>query len=488
MAFRLNKPEITRWLVLGGCILGIVYFAVSLAVWGIMGVVIWTRKKIGVDWLMFLHAIPAVVLLCTSIAASILAARKKVRRAAVTLGLVLVASVYGFYFDTTNHLYQVGPDYYFTWWWYSKLDKPEKRRTIHVNYKYGYIDKAGAIVIEPQFDRADRFSDGMARIAIRSKVDKVGEDVVPSKPDFPDGPPGKRQPYYTKYGYIDKTGQIVITPQFDSSAGHFSDGMARIRINGKYGYINKTGKIAVKPEFNYMAKRFSEGMASVVVGGRYGFIDKTGQIVVKPQFVRAANFSEGLAAVKIDNKHGYINTTGRTVIRPRFDYTCSFHEGLAAVRINNKWGFINRTGRIVIEPQFDGAFTFREGLAPIRVDDRWSFIENWGYIDKTGRVVIEPKFTFPGHFCEGLAYVGYLRGWGYRRKYKWELIDRTGIPVNRPYFDKAGHFFIEGLTPVLIDNKYGYLDKTGRIVIEPQFDYAGLFSGGLACVGIKVSG
>jgi hypothetical protein len=43
-----------------------------------------------------------------------------------------------------------------------------------------------------------------------------------------------------KYGYIDKQGHFVVNPQFDE-AGEFNDGLAAVRIGndktGKYGYI-----------------------------------------------------------------------------------------------------------------------------------------------------------------------------------------------------------------------------------------------------------
>ncbi len=60
-----------------------------------------------------------------------------------------------------------------------------------------------------------------------------------------------------KYGYIDKNGKIVINPQFDY-AKDFSKGPARIKIGGtktlfdlviggKWGYIDKNGKIVWNP-------------------------------------------------------------------------------------------------------------------------------------------------------------------------------------------------------------------------------------------------
>ena len=67
--------------------------------------------------------------------------------------------------------------------------------------------KTGTIVINPQFDWAERFNDGLAHVRIGGK-----------------------------WGFIDKTGHYVINPQFDS-AESFSDGLAAVRIGNKWGYI-----------------------------------------------------------------------------------------------------------------------------------------------------------------------------------------------------------------------------------------------------------
>ncbi len=42
--------------------------------------------------------------------------------------------------------------------------------------------------------------------------------------------------------------------------------------------------------------------------------------------------------------------------------------------------------------------------------------------------------------------------------------------------------FSEGLAPVSVGEKFGYIDMTGTMVIEPQFDIANPFSEGLAAV------
>jgi hypothetical protein len=51
-----------------------------------------------------------------------------------------------------------------------------------------------------------------------------------------------------RVGYIDSSGRVVIQPQFDY-ADDFSEGLAAVTIGTKSGYIDKTGKIAIKSQF-----------------------------------------------------------------------------------------------------------------------------------------------------------------------------------------------------------------------------------------------
>lgn len=190
--------------------------------------------------------------------------------------------------------------------------------------KFGFIDKTGKTVIEPQFDGAESFSEGLA-------VVRVGK----------------------KSGYIDKTGKIVIEPQFDG-ASSFSEGLAGIVVRDeeseeKWGFIDKTGKIVINPQFD-MVYWFSEGLALVKAGDKHGYIDRTGKYVIKPQFEDADCFSEGLAWIKTGDKYGYIDRTGKIVIKPKFDRVWEFHDGLAMVEVGDKYGYIDRTGKYIWEP------------------------------------------------------------------------------------------------------------------------------------------
>src|ERR1035438_7137669 len=105
-----------------------------------------------------------------------------------------------------------------------------------------------------------------------------------------------------KWGYVDVAGKMAINPQFDD-ADEFSEGLAAVRLGGgvpkpfrglggggRYGYIHRDGKYVINPQFDEAGK-FAAGLAAVKLGGRWGFIGKTGNFVINPQFDEAAAFS-----------------------------------------------------------------------------------------------------------------------------------------------------------------------------------------------------
>ena len=317
--------------------------------------------------------------------------------------------------------------------------------------KWGYINKDGEVVIDFQFDWADCFSEGLARVRIGNR--NTG-----------------------KWGFVDKTGKIVIAPQFDEVSS-FSEGLAMIRIgdggNRKYGFINKKGEYVIEPIYRY-ASSFSEGLAMVCDGNAYGFIDKNGNIVIDIQFGAAYDFSEGLAAVMTqDNVWGYIDHNGDFVIMPQIQYTKGFSEGLAAVIKDNKIGFVDKSGNMIIE-----VCDYENGRH-FGMNAEFEYIHNvfpscWGY-----QIYNYMKFV------EGVACVRRPCDEFMNRSYT-TYIDENGELVGLPCSD--GQNFSEGLAAIKEgtgDNngkKYGYINEKGKLVINYQFEDAEDFNNGRARV------
>jgi hypothetical protein len=154
---------------------------------------------------------------------------------------------------------------------------------------YGLKDNDGKVMVPPTYSAIDDFSEGLAAVT-------VGEE----------------------YGYIDQRGVVVIPVQFSAASVFlergFSEGMAPVFYpkasrsdkkeggllpDGTYGYIDRTGKVVINPVFNF-AHAFSQGLASVDVPEKgCGYIEKKGSFIVPPDFLFCNSFSDGMAMVTL---------------------------------------------------------------------------------------------------------------------------------------------------------------------------------------------
>jgi hypothetical protein len=68
----------------------------------------------------------------------------------------------------------------------------------------------------------------------------------------------------SRWGFIDKSGTFVIEPQFED-VWPFSDGLACVRRGGLWGFIDRAGEMVIEPQFAESQTQFSDGLASVRV-------------------------------------------------------------------------------------------------------------------------------------------------------------------------------------------------------------------------------
>jgi len=220
---------------------------------------------------------------------------------------------------------------------------------------WGYKDKnTGEIVVQPQYYSANNYFEGRALVGIKENqfayLDQSGQIVIgPFKAtyalNFSEGLASRGDRRIGEY--IDKNGKVVISLSCWVNHG-FNDGLALIGISDlKWGFIDKTGQWIIAPQFEIL-EEFSEGLAAARYEGKTGFIDKSGNWVIQPQYDGATNFMYGLAAAGKGDKFGYIDKNGNWVIQPQFDRARFFSsDGLAQVLIGETWHKIDRTGKII---------------------------------------------------------------------------------------------------------------------------------------------
>ncbi len=122
---------------------------------------------------------------------------------------------------------------------------------------YGYIDKNAKVVVPEKYIHANPFSEGLASVAIK---DKDGN---------------------TKWGFIDRTGAVVIPFQFSNEPLPFSNGLALIKPlkmpDFDYAFINKKGEIKLKLKVpgsnaNSFAGQYKRDVTDITIGSFNGTV------------------------------------------------------------------------------------------------------------------------------------------------------------------------------------------------------------------------
>jgi hypothetical protein len=176
------------------------------------------------------------------------------------------------------------------------------------NAKWGFMNKEGDLIIKPEFDATNGFSDGLAPVSI--KINKNEED------DFG----------VDNWFYIFTNGKKKDIGEFNE-AYRFSEGLAlvsfkknmqkKLGLKNSCAFIDKQGNVKIKGDFT-IAFPFYEGLAAAAIPDsdtiadfgdtimKWGFIDKSGEWVIEPQFVMVLPFLNGVATAGIGKVTEYI--------------------------------------------------------------------------------------------------------------------------------------------------------------------------------------
>lgn len=135
-------------------------------------------------------------------------------------------------------------------------------------------------------------------------------------------------------GYFDVNGNIVLLFQNKYECyGNFTEGLARVRFNSKWGYINKSGEEAISPQFHF-AYEFIGGYA--VVRNEedwYGAIDRSGNLII-PYLSKCHlwEFNNGYFKFGDLKTCGLINTSGEIVVPQIYNWIEILDNSKAIVR------------------------------------------------------------------------------------------------------------------------------------------------------------
>ena len=307
-----------------------------------------------------------------------------------------------------------------------------------------------------------------------------------------------------KIGFIDRTGALVLEPTFDKPGRpvgaedcgaelgrmfsardlqlwrgttidyfpQFHEGIAIVMRGGKLGFVREDGKVLYEPQFDRVTG-FAGGLAWAVEDGRHLLLADCGDVLAGP-FDEHGLFHDGICAVRRGGAWGVINGAGELLVPCTFDEVPDYQRGLIAVRQGANCGVIDWNGKWIIEPEYEHVSITSVGTLRVRSDGRY------GLVDARGAVLTPPQYDFISlRYSEGFTRVG--------RGEKHGFINGDGLLVVPPKFDFAGDFQ-EGRAWVEIEHEFGYINQQGEWVIPPQFDEASSFCGGSAVIARELPG
>ncbi|MDF2908412.1 MAG: repeat protein [Herbinix sp.] len=165
-----------------------------------------------------------------------------------------------------------------------------------------------------------------------------------------------------RYGYIDLSGTFVIEPAYDY-AENFTEGVAIVRTGENYKVINTTGTVVfdnnntILPFSNGMAAFMNLKEDTLL----YGYIDINGKVIIEPSFIFADSFNEeGQAYVALPGGKNYqlIDQTGKVLEDYEVDlggsYTYAYEDGYILYNDSDtmKYGVLKVDGTTVLEPVY----------------------------------------------------------------------------------------------------------------------------------------
>ena len=200
------------------------------------------------------------------------------------------------------------------------------------NYKYGFSDTEGKIIIQPSYDEIYGFSDGICAVYKNGQtygIDTQGRVLFMLEQDG-------WNPFLFYQGkailingdIIDTTGKTI----FENNQ------------NMSILDVLSSGSIVYEDEDNYIGLINSDGKV---------LWDSSNQCTWNPQDDsiwehNATLFPNDMQVlINDEEKYGYIDTTGRLLIDFIFDYADQFEQKLAYVEIGGKMEYINQNGEVI---------------------------------------------------------------------------------------------------------------------------------------------
>ncbi|WP_257670688.1 WG repeat-containing protein [Parapedobacter tibetensis] len=423
----------------------------------------------------------------------------------------------------------------------------EGRAAVKLQDKWGYIDRSGHLVIAYQFKGhfeqgkywRMRFQEHRAWVRHADEtllIDTTGRVIARTDYDLPyqfyanRALVGKSTGKYTvQYGYVDRTGRLVIpmehdggrsfndhgiawitkrddlssTSYFIDTSGYLLDGKAYRDLNtfgSRYIYNDRMqekdffdARTAKAIDFPYTNIYRNQGMDEryffIQADSGTGLMDTAMRIIIPPKYRTVESLYRNRAVVGDEEKYGYCDDKGRTIIPLIYDKASYFRYAVTEVQqryqyrrvesmgretgpINTIWkhGVIDIEGKVVVPIRYQGIRIDNENNRIIAKDSA-----SYDVYDMHGRLLSAGEYEYVGGFYYGNRS-------SIRKNGKVGAVDYLFRELCPPIYDRIGTFYAEDMAWVVNEGKIGYLNKDYEIKIPLIYEDGDIFVMGMAKV------
>lgn len=307
---------------------------------------------------------------------------------------------------------------------------------------WGFIDRSGQVVIQPKYDLVEPF--GSNRFAKAKKGEKV---LV-----------------------IDRLGASLDGLEFEDLEV-IDDSTLAVSVNKKWGAATMDGTPLFEPRFQRVKGADSPDFFRVQYAGRWGMVNRAGKELVPAQF-DSVGYNGVIFVPKKDSLYGIYTLAGVRISQPEYwDVTASGNIVFYRSR-NMLWGAMGPSG----EPFLDSDWEDFRPMLPYFIELKRENSSALYHIP--GSSVIMDSTSSGYAFLWPNISAGYIR---VRVNDELSIADSTGIVLFSGRYDEI--IYTGGFFYVRSGSRWGLVDRNGAEIVKPQYTAINSFADNVAEVG-----
>jgi len=341
---------------------------------------------------------------------------------------------------------------------------------------FGYVDEKGRFVIEPQYEKAFPFQNGVARvkqgdawILINGKGKRLTRNAYQEIGDFRNGvalvsrqEAGKRGPLY---GLIGEKGQEVVKPEYpyftpDPNHAVFIAGREDAGGAGgskiAFGILDREGDVVVPIGFTAVREQGFKVFAVKTESGKWQAYNAAGARVFNGAYTDIKDFDEELATVKQDGRWGILHVSGKEVVKPNYRSIVKRTRHQYELAGFTQWKVINQQKNVVLAMEYENVQPVSPVLYSYQLEGKK------GLLNEKGDPITEPLFDEVFPFVKDMAVVERAGAYG--------VISPQGAALLPLKYQAVRIDSSTALLKVQENGRWGVLNKAGKTVVPVQYD------------------